>query len=358
MSSPRAATSVATSRSARAAAQPAHHPVALLLAHAAVQRLGPVAAAVQGLGELVDLVAGAAEHDGGASGASTSSTRPSAAGFVRARHQVRGLAHLRRLARRRLAPDLDPHRVAQVAPGDARRCARGMVAENSTVCRSSGVARGSPRCPRRSPCRASRRPRRARRSAARRASACPRRCGRAPGPAWPRRRRRRARGPCSWRPMGCAAVDRRATRAPRLAAVAVDRLGHLHGELAGGHEDQRRRASPRRRSGRSARRCSSGRANAAVLPVPVAAWPSRSRPRAAAGSPRPGSGSAPRSPARPGRRAARRAARGRRRWAGRTQWMSGRTLVAAGRSTGALPAGEPAAPSARLLPGRRGLRRA
>jgi predicted Zn-dependent protease len=46
-----------------AAAQPVHHPVALLLAHAAVQRLGPVAAAVERLGELVDLVAGAAEHD-------------------------------------------------------------------------------------------------------------------------------------------------------------------------------------------------------------------------------------------------------------------------------------------------------
>ena len=81
MSRPRAATSVATSRSAVPAAQPPHDPVALLLAHAAVQRLGAVAAAVQRLGELVDLVAGAAEDDAPRSGASTSSTRPSAAGL-------------------------------------------------------------------------------------------------------------------------------------------------------------------------------------------------------------------------------------------------------------------------------------
>ena len=35
----------------RPAAEPAHHPVALLLAHAAVQRLGAIAAAVEGLGQ-------------------------------------------------------------------------------------------------------------------------------------------------------------------------------------------------------------------------------------------------------------------------------------------------------------------
>ena len=47
----------------RAVAQAAHHPVALGLVHAAVQRLGPVAAAVHRLGELVDLGARAAEHE-------------------------------------------------------------------------------------------------------------------------------------------------------------------------------------------------------------------------------------------------------------------------------------------------------
>lgn len=42
---------------------PAHHPVSLLLAHAAMQRLGAVAATVHRLGQLIHLVAGATEHD-------------------------------------------------------------------------------------------------------------------------------------------------------------------------------------------------------------------------------------------------------------------------------------------------------
>ncbi len=45
-------------------AHPAHHPVALFLAHAAVQRFGPVPALAEQFGEFVDLGAGAAEHDG------------------------------------------------------------------------------------------------------------------------------------------------------------------------------------------------------------------------------------------------------------------------------------------------------
>ena len=49
----------------RAGAEAAHHAVALLLRHAAVQRLGAVAAAVERLGELVDLAAGAAEDERG-----------------------------------------------------------------------------------------------------------------------------------------------------------------------------------------------------------------------------------------------------------------------------------------------------
>ena len=63
-----------------AAAQASHDPVALVLAHAAVQRLGAVAAPVQGLGDLVDLFAGTAEDDR-RGGASTSRIRPSAAGL-------------------------------------------------------------------------------------------------------------------------------------------------------------------------------------------------------------------------------------------------------------------------------------
>ena len=48
-----------------AVAQPAHHAVALRLVHAAVQRLGAVAAAVHRLGQLVDLDARAAEDERG-----------------------------------------------------------------------------------------------------------------------------------------------------------------------------------------------------------------------------------------------------------------------------------------------------
>ena len=47
----------------RAVAQPPHHPVALRLVHAPVQRLGPVATPVQRLGQLVDLGPGTAEHE-------------------------------------------------------------------------------------------------------------------------------------------------------------------------------------------------------------------------------------------------------------------------------------------------------
>ena len=49
----------------RARAETAHHPVALLLVHPAVQRLGPVAAGIERLREFVHLPTGAAEHQGG-----------------------------------------------------------------------------------------------------------------------------------------------------------------------------------------------------------------------------------------------------------------------------------------------------
>ena len=137
------------------------------------------------------------------------------------------------------------------------------------------VVAGSPRCPRRSPCRASRRPRRARRSRRRAARALPRRMWSSarPGVAITTSTPRAQRAQLAADRL--PAVDRQHARAERLA-VAVHRLGHLHRELARGHEHERDRA--RRRGRPSARRCSIGSANAAVLPVPVAAWPSRSRP--------------------------------------------------------------------------------
>ena len=122
-----------------------------------------------------------------------------------------------------------------------------------------------------------------------------------------------AREPVELRGDRLAAVDGHDPRA-ELAAVLVDRLGDLHRELAGRRQDERpgpapaarpSRGAPRPSTGspgarcsssRAASRWSSGRANAAVLPVPVGASASRSlAARAAAGSPRSGSASAPRS---------------------------------------------------------------
>ena len=63
----------------------------------------------------------------------------------------------------------------------------------------------------------------------------------------------------------------------QVAAVGLEAVGDLDGELAGRREDQRAGA-PWRPCGRCGQCCSIGRAKAAVLPVPVWAMPSRSRP--------------------------------------------------------------------------------
>ena len=138
MSSPRAATSVATSRSALPVAEPLHHAVALLLRHAAVQRLGAVAARVQRSASSSTSVR-VRQKTSADVGFSMSSTRPSAAGLLRARDDVRDLAHLRRLAGAlRLARSI-------VTRAGSRRCRSaiaamrgGSVAENSAVCRVFG----------------------------------------------------------------------------------------------------------------------------------------------------------------------------------------------------------------------------
>ena len=103
MSRPRAATSVAISSSESPARNAAHHLVALLLRHAAVQRLGLVAARVERLGELVHLGARAAEDDrrGRRLEVEDAAERAHLRG---ARHEVRLLAHLRRLAEPSPAP--------------------------------------------------------------------------------------------------------------------------------------------------------------------------------------------------------------------------------------------------------------
>jgi hypothetical protein len=99
-------------------ADAAHHAVALLLAHPAVQGLRPVAAAVERLGERVDLLAGAAEDDGRGRRLDVEDAAERRR-LGRARHDVGGLADPRRLpCGRGLAAERDPDRLAQVAAGE------------------------------------------------------------------------------------------------------------------------------------------------------------------------------------------------------------------------------------------------
>ena len=221
------------------AAQPRHHPVALLLAHAAVQRLGAVAAAVERLGELVDLLPGAAEDDRG-----------------RGRLHVEDPPERGRLVRPRdtyalwrtsgaspgagvVAAELDLDRVAQVAAGDARRCA----AASSPRTAPSAV-------PRRSPSRiasmSSANPMSSISSASSSTTVST-----APQPQRPATQvvQGAPRGgdhdvdAALERPQLAAdrlpAVDRQDPHA-QLPAVAVERLRDLHGQLPGGHQHQRR----------------------------------------------------------------------------------------------------------------------
>ena len=84
--------------------------------------------------------------------------------------------------------------------------------------------------------------------------------------------------PAQLRADGGAAVDGEHAGA-HASAVAGDRLGDLQRQLPGGGQDETERGGAAGALGRcSPRRSSIGSANAAVLPVPVAAWPIRSRP--------------------------------------------------------------------------------
>ena len=107
-----------------AAAQPLDDAGAVLLVHAAVQRLGAQAAARQRLGDGVDVEPGAAEHDGrlGPLGLQHAAQR---GGGVGARDEVRGLAHQGRLTRGHLLA-AHPHgdRLAQVVPREVLDAAR------------------------------------------------------------------------------------------------------------------------------------------------------------------------------------------------------------------------------------------
>ena len=212
--------------------------------------------------------------------------RPSAAGLCARGDDVRGLAHAAAPRPARPASRLDLDR----GPGRCRCCGRSpfdaaaaCVAENSTVWRCRGRRRrGSPRCPRRTPCRASRRPRRAP------PSATSSRCEGAAAEV--------VEGPARGGDDDVdAALERAQLPADRLAAVdrqhpGAERRGRSGAApptpaspARGWARGPARSAACRRGCGRAPARCSIGRANAAVLPVPVAAWPSRSRPASSGG---------------------------------------------------------------------------
>ena len=264
------------------APQPVHDAVALLLAHPTVQGLGPVPATVHRLGELVDLGAGAAEDDRRGRVLDVEHASE-CGGLVAARDDVGGLAHARALPAGGglLARQRDADGVVQPAtrqPVDVRRHGRGE--QHGLVVRWGGVedrvevlgeahvqhlvglvqhddldrverqraatevVQGPTRAwrpPRPRPARA---PSPGARSAGRRRRAPPGRPGRGRSGGWPARPASPARGSAP----APAHVDRSTWRSPS-----------------------------------SARWCSSGRAKAAVFPVPVAACPSRSRPASSGG---------------------------------------------------------------------------
>ena len=100
-----------------AVAHPTHHLVALVLAHAAVQRFGAVPASIHRLGELVDFGSGPAEHDRGR-GCFDIEDPTECRSLVGTLYDVDGLAH-EGLARFGIAQaDLDLQRLAQVTLGD------------------------------------------------------------------------------------------------------------------------------------------------------------------------------------------------------------------------------------------------
>ena len=289
----------------RAGAQPAHHPVPLLLAHPAVQRLGPVAPAVHRLGEPVDLLTAAAEHD--RRGGRLHVQHPAQRGrLVPPGHDVRALPHPGRLPGDRPLPlDLDTDRIGQVLPGqpvDAGRhggreqhrlpAGRRVLQDRLDVLGEAHVEHLV---------------RLVQHHRAQRAQP-----QRAPGDVVQRPARRRhhhvhpvverAQLPADRLP----AVDRQHPGA-QVLAVAVERLGDLHGQLPGGHQHQRHRVAVRAAPPASAATAAARtRRSCPYRSPPGPADPARP---AAGGSPPAGSAWVPRSRARPARPATRCAAR-------------------------------------------------
>ena len=259
--------------------QAPHHPVPLLLRHAAVQGLRAVAAAVERVGELIHLDPRAAEHDRRRRRLHVEHPGEGG-GLVGARDDVGALAHQRRLARGGLlARDADPDRVGEVAAGDradarghGRREEHGLralgragedrvdVLGEAHVEHLVGLVEHHDREPvevQRAPPEVVERPARGRDDDVGPAARAPSADARSAGRRRPARPAPRGHGRSGGSPRRPASPARGWAPAPAPAAP-------------------RARPSPEIR-------CSSGRANAAVLPVPVAASPSRSLPSRSGG---------------------------------------------------------------------------
>ena len=257
-----------------------HHAIALLLHHAAVQPLGPMAVRVARFDQRLDLEPRAAEDERG-DGILHVEDPLERRRLLRAADDVGDLPHARHLARRLLlARNRDARGILQMPPGN-RQNARGHRRREE---------RGLPRRRRRLENRVEIfgeshvehlvrfvehehvKPVELQRAA-------PDVIERAA-----RRRDDHLRAALELADLPvhrCAAVDRQ-HRQPDTLRVLVHRLGHLHRQLTSRHENQpcglrADCASP------ALMRCSIGSAKAAVLPVPVAACPSRSLPSSSSG---------------------------------------------------------------------------
>ena len=247
-----------------------HDSIALLLIHAAVQGFGPVTATVHRGGEFVDLAPGATKDDGG-DGCFHVEGAAECVGLVLAHHDVGGLAprSVRQPCRRRRSSR------ARGRAGRSRRSfgSGGMVAENSTVCRSVGVSS-------RIVSMSSVKPMSSISSAS--SSTTVRMSSSSSETATDVVDRPTGGGDHDVHAAaeclelagdGLASVDRHDLET-LTSAVGVHGFADLDGELSGRDDDERLG------HGRRVPAIASmmGRANAAVLPVPVAAWPSRSTP--------------------------------------------------------------------------------
>ena len=199
------------------------------------------------------------------------------AGLVTVRHDGVGLPDARH--RGRLARDGDLDRAVEVLLGDPADLRRHRGGEQGDLALAGRWRRAPCRRPRRSPCAASRRPRRARGSGRRPSSACGGRGGRGRGRGC--RRRPARRGPARAAAGGTAS---RRTRRARSGRAGASRTTGWRRRPAWRARASGSARPPGRPAGRSRSAASSGRPNAAVLPVPVWATPTMSRPLSSAGT--------------------------------------------------------------------------